>query len=187
MTLANRTVDGVWIRIVRFGGATGDLVVRLSDHGTSDSDFLTSNGTLLKEVTVAASSLYQTTRVWPIPNPQPENFNEVTDSAPFDQVHWHFVSFGQQITLQVGRAYSLRFRKPSGAGNYGWRTPQGCEHGNPSWSPVSGTWAAHEANHEVSWEDGDSRGIQVSTNGGSTWSWHGGNLRCRGPVLYRCV
>ena len=186
VTLANRTVDGVWIRIVRLNGSTGDLVVQLSDHGTSDSNFLTSNGTLLEEVTVSASSLYETSGVFPAMQ-HPENFNEVTSTPPFDQAHWLFVPFDQQRTLHVGRAYSLRFRKPSGVGDYGWRTPQGCEHNNPSWSPLSGTWAQHEANHEVPWEDGDSRGIQVSTNGGSSWSFYGGNLRCRGPILYRVV
>ena len=45
VTLANRMVDGVWIRIVRYAGATGNLIIRIADHGTADSAFLTDNGT----------------------------------------------------------------------------------------------------------------------------------------------
>ena len=80
------------------------------------------------------------------------------------------------------------FSKPSGTGNYGWRCPYGVEH-SERWSPVSATWAAHEANHEVPWQDQDSRGVQASLNSGATWDWHdeGALIRSRGPILYRCV
>ena len=75
MTLANRTVDGVWIRIVRYAGATGNLIIRIADHGTADSAFLTDNGTaMLADLTVSQASLYEIAGIGP--GGQPEKFNE---------------------------------------------------------------------------------------------------------------
>jgi hypothetical protein len=128
VTLANRIVDGVWVRIVRFPGTTtGDLVFRLEDAGTEhgvDTDDFAGNGTLLKQVTAPPSSFLLLPRDDQT-HEYPEHPNTGVWEPPYQQVHRVFMPFGEQITLQVGLDLQRPVRKsPQGTANMGGKPPE---------------------------------------------------------------
>jgi hypothetical protein len=174
VTRANRTVRGVWIKIVRLNATSGNVIIRLERGPSSDTS---GNGTIVEQRSFAASH---------VPNVgASEAWNEVQHSPPFEKLPWIFFQFNSNRTLSRGTTYNLRI---SSICTTFISTAQRAEHSNARWSPLSSTWAQHEANRQLpidSFED--SRGVMTSTNGGSSWSFLGGNNREQAPVLFECV
>jgi hypothetical protein len=180
VTRASRTVSGVFIRSARAGDGGGNVLVRL-ETGPEVDTHAAGNGTLIEEVSVAASLFLNVAGF--------ERTNEVLANPPSDPlelVHWVWVPFAQNRTLTLGQTYNLRL-VPSGCNLRMWCS--GRADGTPGFGPAgsSSIWSAWAANREVSWNAfEDSRGCQVSTNGGSSWAYGPGGAKLS-PILFRCV
>lgn len=176
---ASRVVDGVFIRLARTGGTTGNLTVRLEQGpqvDTHDAD----NGTLVESVTVPHTAIYNAgAQIC-------EREHDCGVNTTFTPYIW--VPFTQNRTLTLGTIYNLRIQtdasldveivcsdRPDGQG----LTPLG---------RTVGTWDEWEATRTLPWGAfEDSRGLQFSTDGGATWNYQTGPDRIIAPVTFRCV
>jgi hypothetical protein len=173
VTRANRVVRGVFIRIPRYNGTTGNLIVRLERGPASDT---AGNGTLIEQVSVPHTAIYD---VGNLEDEDQDSASEVVDFVPF-----LWVPFSQNRTLSVGTIYNLRLSATGNLDCRMWCTARTDDQGlGPRGSSL--TWAQHEAQRQVPWNCWeDSRGFMVSTNSGSSWSFFVGRLS---PILFKCV
>lgn len=179
VTRATRTVSGVFIQAFA-NGTSGNLLVRLESGPDTDSH-TAGNGTLVgTEISVPASNFLNIGATW--------IHNQVQsggDTAALDLPHYVWVPFAANRTLTLGSIYNLRL-VPSGCNLH----IVGGARGDDSYGANgrnTATWAAWEANRRISWTCfEDSRSPQVSTNGGSTWSYGPGPSR-QVPITFKCV
>lgn len=164
------TATGVSICIQRRNASGGSVVLTL-ESGPASLD--TGNGTLIEQVTIAASALF-----------------DIGTRDVFDfhnqKVFWNTVNFSQNRTLSAGTIYTIRVSASGGLDgsfNAGYRA----EHSNIGGSQAFNNFDDHEAGQTLSWGGWEySLGLQVSTNGGSTWSFPSGNNRQTCPLLIMC-
>jgi hypothetical protein len=181
VTRATRTVSGVFIRVTRENAATGNLVVTVESGPASDSS---GNGTTLTDgqVTIPASNLYD---VGPS-----EQFNENTAGEGLtDLVPFLWVPFSSNLTLELGTTYNIRFSKSGGSGTFDiWASQRASEFlDTNSVNPPSLSWDEWEDQRAAIWtEQEDSRGCQVTSNSGSTWTFNGDTARLL-PYIFKCV
>jgi hypothetical protein len=179
VTRADRTVSGVYIRIPRYNGTTGNLVVTLEQGGADTSG----NGTTLEEVVVPHTAIYDVGSM--------EDINWTNgDPAEFDLPPFLWVPFAENHTLSRGTIYNLRL-STTGALDCRMRCTS---RSDQQWGPAGSslTWdewdggspypgpAAQRDLPWTAWED--SRGFMVSTNSGSSWSFFVGRMS---PILFR--
>jgi hypothetical protein len=161
------------MRIVRDNGSTGNLTVRLEEGPTGDAHF-PGNGTLIEIVTVPHTAIYSVGA--------DENVSEFQASqgdGGMDIVPYLWVPFSSNHTLATGTTYNLRLSVSSGFAcrmRCNGRLDHPSTGLGPQGSSVS-TWANWEAQRQVPWTAWeDSRGFQISPDGGSTWAYAAGRL-----------
>jgi hypothetical protein len=175
VTRQSRTVSGVFVRVTRKNAATGNLLVTLESGPASDTS---GNGTQIEQVTVGASDLFNVGSFESLHGDQ---------APPVDYVPYVWVPFLSNHTLSEGTIYNLRLSKSGGSGEFDiW-----CSGRSDSFMDVMGssgrslTWDQWEAQREIEWSAWeDSRGVMVSTNSGSTWSFPVAQLS---PILFKCA
>jgi hypothetical protein len=176
VTRATRTVSGVFVRVSRHNSSGGSCVLTLESGPASDTS---GNGSTIEQVSVPASNFLSVSNHFSV-----ERWCESCGyTAPFFKVHWVWVPFSQNRTLTLGNIYSLRLSASGGFDGKIWTAARGEQ---PGLSPIASNWDDYEANRTVGmnvWED--SRGVQTSSNGGSSWAFFGG--RRMAPILFKCV
>jgi hypothetical protein len=175
VTRANRIVRGVFVRVTRKSGATGNLLVTLESGPASDTS---GNGTQIEQVSVPASNLFDV-----------GSFESLhgTASPPVDYVPYVWVPFTSNRTLSQGTIYNLRLSKSGGSGDFDiWLSGRSdvfmdvMSNSGPSF-----TWANWETQRQIEWSAfEDSRGAMVSTNSGSTWIF---STQRNAPIIFKCV
>jgi hypothetical protein len=150
-------------------------VVTLESGPASDTS---GNGTTIQSISVPASHFLECGNHFSI-----ERWTEAPGfGPPFFKVHWVWVPFSENETFTLGNIYNIRFSASGGFDGKIWTAARGEQQGI---AHVPTSWADHEAKREVgmnAWED--SRGVQTSTNSGSSWSFLG---RRMAPILFKCV
>jgi hypothetical protein len=172
VTRATRVVRGVFLRVVRINASGGSLTFSLESGPASDTS---GNGTVIEQVTIPAASIFDVG--------SGENVNNESGSAPIDFVPWTWVPFTQNRTLTLGQLYNARLFAPSGNFNM-WCNGRADSFMQGPFGPslTWDQWAAQRALEWTAWED--SRGLMVSTNAGSSWSFGTPRLAM---ILFKCV
>jgi hypothetical protein len=179
VTRANRTVNGVYMRVLRWNNTTGNLIVKLESGPASDTS---GNGTQIEQVTVSSSVLCNVGAA--------DNYNEVdTGGGGVDFSHFIWVPFSQNRTLQAGTIYNLRLHTTGGLDAR--IAPTGRADGTPGFgvNGPSSSWDAWEAWRAVEWTAWeDSRGAMRSTNSGTSWQFLSAVTGARlSPILFKCL
>ena len=176
VTRANRTVGGVFMRVYRLSGTTGNLIVTLESGPASDTS---GNGTQIEQVTVSANVLYDVG--------SGDNWNE--KNGPADRPHHIWVPFSQPRMLQVGSLYNLRLHTTGGLSAR--ISGSGRADGTPGFGVrgSTSTWGEWEAGRETEWTAWeDSRGMMQSSSSGSTWQFSRAvSGAILSPILFKCV
>ena len=178
VTRASRTVSGVFV-MGWVNGTSGDLQVRL-ESGPETDDHTPGNGSLIEQVNVPASMFLDA-------GPTLEHNQLLTgsDTGALDLVHYVWVPFITNRTLTLNHTYNLRL------------VPSGCDfrmiggaRGDDKYGIYgrkASTWATWAINRKISWTCfEDSRGPQVSTDGGSTWAYGPAEAQ-QVPITFKCV
>jgi hypothetical protein len=166
-------VSGVFVRVTRRNASSGNFIVSLESGPASDSS---GNGTLMEQVTVPAAHVFDVGSF--------EDLDGTTGgSAGIDLVPYLWVPFTQNHTLTLGQFYSLRF---SATGNFdmwvGGRSDSFLGMGPNGRTLTQDQWEAQRQIEWTAWED--SRGMMLSSNGGTTWFF--GTQRLT-PAIFKCV
>jgi hypothetical protein len=169
VTRATRNVKSVWLNLWRLNASPGDLIVTL-ESGPSKLDV--SNGQIIDERVIASNTVYDAGATF-------QRDETLTDP---DLVPWIEVTFSRTITLEIGRIYSLRLRTTNGV----FQTTSATRAEQQGLSGKHSDFDTHEKNRTLSWLTfDDSMGLQISTNSGTSWSWHGN--RHQMPCLFECI
>jgi hypothetical protein len=181
VTRATRVVSGVFIRVSRHNGSGGNCVVTLESGPSSDTS---GNGSAtFSPISVPASNFLDVgANFFNI-----ERWDETSQAAPYYKVHWVWVPFPSNQTLTLGSVYTLRLSASGGFDGKCWCAARAEQQGlSPRPPQIGDNWDDYIANRKVcmnAWED--SRGVQSSTNDGSTWAFFGS--RRMAPILFKCV
>jgi hypothetical protein len=178
VTRASRTVRGVFV-MGWVNGTAGSLNVRLESGPETDAHF-PGNGTLIEQVSVPATwFLNAGARL------DHNQFQAGCDTCALDLVHYVWVPFRTNRTLTLGRTYNLRL-VPNGCNFF----MQGGARGDDQYGVYgrnASTWSSWARNRRISWTTfEDSRGPQVSRDGGATWAyWPAGAQQI--PITFKGV
>jgi hypothetical protein len=166
VTRASRTVDGVFIRIPRYNGSTGELVVSIEESFIEQAD-ASGNGTVIIQASIPASILTDVG----------------SDEYREDLVNWIWVPFSERILFEEGRIYNIRLSAAGGLVTKMFTNKRADSYFAPRASGLS--WSEWADQRTVDWQGfEDSRGGQATTNGGASWSYVTGGLS---PILFRVV
>ena len=182
---ANRTVDGLFVRIARINGTTGTLTVRLeSGPALQVNDHFPGNGTEVHTASIGFGVIYNAgARICSM---QGACGDQVTGDLNFTPYLW--VPFGTNRTLAQGTNYNLRLFTSGGLDCelIASDRPDGQGLGSPGTGV--GTWTTWESSRQVPWQAfEDSRGLQISSNSGATWAYTLSPDRRIAPITFRCV
>jgi hypothetical protein len=112
-----------------------------------------------------------------------EALNNESGSVSIDFVPWTWIPFTQNRTLTLGQLYNARLFATSG--NFSmWCNGRADSFMQGPFGPDL-TWTQWEAQRALEWTAWeDSRGLMVSSNAGSSWSFGTPRLAM---ILFKCV
>ena len=169
---ATRVVSGVFLRVARINASSGNLVFSLESGPAADKS---GNGTVIEQVTIPASKIFDVG--------SGEGVNNESGTNPIDFTPWLWVPFKQNRNLTLGELYNARIFAQSGKFSM-WCNGRADSFMQGPFGP-SLTWDQWEAQRALEWTAWeDSRGLMVSTNAGSSWSFGTPRLPM---ILFKCA